>query len=71
MRQSLRTDLLPPGFHTLRAEMLGYDEEEDDINYDDAYIDEESNDSEGDEMDVYIDDGLEDGFILVNVDDNE
>lgn len=57
----------PPEFHTLRAEMHGYDEEEDDIDYDD----EEYDDGEGDEMDDNIDNDVEDGFIIVNVDDNE
>ncbi|KAK3188009.1 hypothetical protein Dsin_027570 [Dipteronia sinensis] len=59
----------PPEFHTLRAEMSGYDDEEEDIDdedFDDEAYDDEDFDDEGE------DDGdVEDGFIVVNVDEEE
>ncbi|KAL5782087.1 hypothetical protein ACOSP7_007116 [Xanthoceras sorbifolium] len=61
----------PPEFHTLRA---GYDDEEEDIEDDEAYDGEDFNenwDGEGEEVDGYDDGNVEDGFIVVNVDDEK
>ncbi|KAJ0035229.1 hypothetical protein Pint_24293 [Pistacia integerrima] len=60
----------PPEFHTLRADMQGYDDDDEDSDYDDAYDDEDFDDTwdgEGEEMDGY--DDVEDGVVIVNVDD--
>lgn len=62
----------PPEFHTLRADMQGYDGDED-LDYDDAYDNEDFDemwDGEGEEVDGY--DEAEDGVVIVNIDnDNE
>lgn len=64
----------PPEFHTLRADMSGYDDEEEDMDNNEAYDDEDFDeewDGEGEEMDGNDDGDVEDGFIVVNVDDEK
>lgn len=61
----------PPEFHKIRAEMYGYnDEDDDDLDYDDEEFD-DGWDDEGEEMDGYEDEDVEDGPITFNVGDDE
>lgn len=62
----------PPEFHTLRADMAGYYDEEEDMDDEEDYDDEEWDDEDEGEEEEMDDNGeVEDGFIIVNVDDEK